>query len=398
MTALTSQSTLPTAHRADPVGRAKELRSLIEADAARATAQGAVTEEVMAAIVADGLHWMQVPTCLGGKEVDVRTAYEVIEALSYADGSTGWSFMANAGTLALLGMYLDDDGAAEVFADRSTLAAGMFGVPRGTAVSEDGGYRASGRFSFGSGSAHAHWILGAFRELDAAGAHLRHDNGLPRMIVGAVPVERVEFLGNWDVLGLQATASGDYQIPEQHVDTRFTWEFFTAELRRGGPMYRMGPNFVPCIDHASFSTGAARRALDEMAAIAIDKRRPGRPRLVDDKVFLYDYARAEGAMMAGRAYVLEALHELEQAALADRVTPRLKAAARLATTFAAESAIAAGQFCYRYAGSSGLRNGTVLQQCFRDLQASAAHVFTDHNSWVDAESVLMGVESPTLHL
>jgi len=47
--------------------------------------------------------WMQVPACLGGGELDVRTSYKIIETLAYADGSTGWSFMANAGTLALLG-------------------------------------------------------------------------------------------------------------------------------------------------------------------------------------------------------------------------------------------------------------------------------------------------------
>jgi hypothetical protein len=48
-----------------------------------------------------------------------------------------------------------------------------------------------------------------------------------------------------------------------------------------------------------------------------------------------------------------------------------------------------------HAGSAGLRNGGAIPACFRDISASEAHVFTDHNSWADAAAaILNGRRSP----
>lgn len=375
---------------------AESLFAFLEAGVERSLADHNVVPESIEALHSSGLFRMQVPECLGGGEVDSHVAFDVVERISQLDGSLGWTYMAGANILGTMGAFLGEKAVDEVFADPSALAAGQV-APRGVASAVDGGYLIEGQFGFASGSASATWMIGGFREM-SGGEPVRLESGLPSVVVAVVPVGNVEMLGNWDVLGLEATGSVDYRVPEQFVAETFTWPLFTSGPRRGGPVYRMGVNGLTCIDHSAFSLGVARRALDEIATIAISKRRAGRHRLVDDPVFQTEYAANEADLGAARAFALEALSDLEQAAIADEVDLRVRARARLATTYAARTAVRVTSFAYRYSGSIGLRNGSTIQQCFRDLTASEAHVFTDHSSWGDAAIALLGVAPPSLFL
>lgn len=357
-------------------------------------------ENIPAATVEDlhesGLMRMRVPACLGGGEVDARTAYDAVERLSYLDGATGWTFMAGANLLGLAGAFLADDAVEEVMSDPRSCLAGQV-APRGRAECTGAGYRVEGSFGFGSGSRHSNYMLGGFRET-RDGEQVRLANGVPNVLVGVVSSRQITFEGNWDVLGLQATGSVDYSVVPHELPAGFTWPLFTGKPRRGGGFYRMGIFGITAIDHSAFSLGVARRALDDVATMAVEKKRPGRAKLVDDPVFQFEYAQAEASLRAARAFVLDAIGELEQAAHADEVTLAQRAAARLAATHAARTGIEVTGVAYRYSGSTGLRNGSAVQQCIRDLTASEAHVFTDHNSWRDTAVALLGAAPDTLFL
>ena len=240
-------------------------------------------------------------------------------------------------------------------------------------------------------------MMGGFREM-RDGEPVRTAMGMPNVLAAVIPREHVEFLGNWDVLGLQATDSLDYRIPEQIIDAGFTWPLFTGAPRRGASFYRMGIFGITAIDHSGFSIGVARRALDDVAALAVGKRRAGRVTLADDPIFQSEYAQAEASLRAARAFVIEAITDLEQAAAQDAVTQQLRARARLAASHAARTSIEVTGVAYRFSGSTGLRNGSAMQQCLRDLTASEAHVFTDHNSWRDTGSALLGTAPADLFL
>jgi alkylation response protein AidB-like acyl-CoA dehydrogenase len=306
--------------------------------------------------------------------------------------------MATALTTGLMGVYLGEDAAAEVFANPRALSAGQV-APRGTAVREaSGGVRVQGDFVFSSGSAHANWMMGGFREIDAAGEPVRLPSGMPNLLLALVPKSRCEMDQDWNVLGLEATGSVNYRIPEQVIGAEFVWPLIDAEQRRGGAIYRMGAFGLTNIAHSAFSVGVARRALQEIAAIAPTKKRAGRPTpLIEDPVFQSDYGMAEAALSAARAGALQALSSFQQAAFADSVTTQHRARARLASSHAARTAVEVVAIAHRFAGSAGLRNGTAINQCFRDISASEAHVFTDHGSWVEASAALLtGTASPFL--
>jgi alkylation response protein AidB-like acyl-CoA dehydrogenase len=378
----------------DLLGEMRAIAPLIEASAARNEAAVTLCSEVVDALHERSLFRILAPASLGGFEVGVREAYEIIEEASRADGATGWSYMAGAIYLAVAGAFLPDEGAEAVLADPRAVAAGQV-APLGTAIPADGGWAVEGKFGFASGGVHSTWFYGGFRE-ERDGETVMLESGLPNIIVGLLPAASVEPLGNWDVIGLVGTGSIDYRVPPQVVPEAFTFPLFTATPRRGHPRFRMGLAGLTCIGHCAFATGVARRALDELAAVARTKRRLGRANLIDDPLFQATYAKAEGQLAAARTFALTAIEALEAAAVADAVTPQTRAMARLATTHTAEAALEVAGTAFRFSGSIGLRNGSVLQRCYRDLSAGEQHVFTDFNTYRDAGRLLLGVGPDTL--
>lgn len=341
-----------------------------------------------------GLFWLQVPRCLGGGEADADVAFSSYESLARIDGSLAWTVMATAHTTAMMGAYLGDNAVADIFASPRALSAGQL-APRGTAIREGNSFRIRGEFGFASGSSHASWLMGGYREITQSGETVRDSTGRPTIIVAVVPRSAAVLSNDWNVLGLKATRSVDYVVPEQVVDVEYTWELGSGQPLRGGSMYGIGPFGLGCIAHSSFSVGVARRALDEIAHMARTKRRAGRPVLVEDPVFQTEYGKYEALLGSARAYAIETICALQDAATRDAVEPQHRGRARLATSHSARTGFEATEFAHRYAGSAGLRNGSTVQQCFRDISASEAHVFTDHNSWADAAAaILTGKSSP----
>src|SRR5262245_57427686 len=99
----------------DLPARARSLRPLIEAEAQESERLGTTTKPVVDAVAEQGLFQTMVPRVCGGQEAPIARALEVIEELSYADGSTGWSVMANITSSALAALYCGDDAIAAMF-------------------------------------------------------------------------------------------------------------------------------------------------------------------------------------------------------------------------------------------------------------------------------------------
>lgn len=379
----------------DPVETARSLSELIRESAAESEQQCFLADGVVEALRRGGLFATLVPSCLGGLEADPVTAIEVVAEVSRSDGSTGWTLMANMVTSAIAGAYLGDEAVERIFAEGPHVPCAGQLAPKGVAVWEDGRWRIQGRFGFGSGSRHAQWMLGGFREIRDGEAE-RLENGLPSVLGVFVPRSGVKLLGNWDVLGLAATGSYDYEIVDQHAAAPFAFPLFTARPQRGGPLYLLGVHGLTAVSHAGFALGVARRALDELADLARTKRRLGQDLLVAGPTFQRDFAQAEATLRSARAYVREAFGSIHRAAASDEITLEQRADIRMATTHATESAATVVGFAYRAAGSDALRNGSVLQRCFRDVNAGTQHLFVDEKTMVDAARVLLAQADPAL--
>ena len=222
-----------------------------------------------------GLFWMLIPKRYGGGGTDIVTAFKVIQEISRADGSTGWAFMANSCSAAVAAGFMNTEGGQEIFGEPNRgITAGMI-VPTGTAVRVDGGYRVNSRYQFASGSAHASWIGAGFVVTDEDGNPILDANGEPDCRIAFLPREEIEFLGNWDVMGMVGTGSYDYAVHDRFVPDKYTMETFATDPTQEEPVFQLGLLGIGVGGHAPVALGLAQRALQEIAGIVSTKVRPG---------------------------------------------------------------------------------------------------------------------------
>ena len=127
-----------------------------------------------------------VPASIGGGEADPSVQIDVIEEMAYSDGSTGWAVMASMTAMGTFLSVLSDVGVDLVLKSENYVCAGAV-APPGQAFPADGGYRISGRFSFGSGTAHAGWMIGGYTVLGPDRQPLMNELGEPQVLFGLVP-------------------------------------------------------------------------------------------------------------------------------------------------------------------------------------------------------------------
>jgi indole-3-acetate monooxygenase len=142
----------------------RALAPLIREHADRIESERRLPEPVVRALTEVGVFRHFVPRALGGAEADPITFCRAVEELVRADGSTGWIAML-CGSYGLLGGLLPEEAAREVYADPGAIVAGAL-APTGIARLVPGGYRLSGRWSFGSGIEHSTWVLASCRLFD----------------------------------------------------------------------------------------------------------------------------------------------------------------------------------------------------------------------------------------
>lgn len=386
-----------------PLERARAVAPILAANAQRAEDERTLPPESVEALAEAGLFRLALPCELGGEEADFATAIAVWEEVSRADGSAGWTLMANGSGAAAASAYLSDDAVAKIFGgDEAATVGGQF-APRGTGLREGEGYRVTGSYSFGSGSAHSRYVSAGFIPLENGGPRML-ENGLPDMRVGFVPREQVEFTDGWHVMGLQGTGSFDYEVRGLLIPDGFHFPLFGREPRRGGETFRavFRLNMMPMTGagHAAFALGVGRRALDEIRAIATTRQRMGDPTpLAGRLTFQKEFVQAEAKLRAARLLVLDAFAELLATSRSGATeTAEQRALVRAAATFATDAAREACDFAHLRAGTVAIRDGSVLQRCFRDIHTGSQHAFIGEKVYTDSATVLLGTVTDVVGL
>ena len=132
---------------------AAALGPAIETAADRIEAERRLPDELVEQLRSAGVFRIAFPAAWGGPEMGIVDQCRLIEGLAYHDAATAWVVMicSDSGHYAA---RLDEVVARELYPSLDLLTAGFL-MPAGQATRVDGGYRVSGRWSFGSGSLHA---------------------------------------------------------------------------------------------------------------------------------------------------------------------------------------------------------------------------------------------------
>jgi indole-3-acetate monooxygenase len=200
----------------------------------------------------------------------------------------------------------------------------------------------------------------------------------------------VEFLGNWDVMGLAGTGSYDYAVSERVVPDEFTFLITTPTQYRGGSLYGLGVMGMTSAGHAGFALGVTRRAIDEVLSLAGRKQRMGHATPVAGiERFQYELGAHAAKARAARTFVYDAFSSIQNAlAPGEMISPANLAILRQATTYATHVSSEVVDFAYHWSGADGIRPG-VMQRLWRDTHTSTQHIFVDDSTFTDAGKQLL---------
>jgi alkylation response protein AidB-like acyl-CoA dehydrogenase len=369
--------------------RARDLRGLIESEAAKPENASTMSPVVVEALRQRGLFWLLVPKLLGGHDVATVTFIEMVEELAGSDAATAWSLMANSVATMVAATYSSDAHVERMFGGGRLPIMSSTYAPTGKATFADGHYRCAGTHNWGTGIGHADWVSGANVVMEN-GAPVMQADGKPKIVGAFLRKDQVRLAGNWDVVGLQATGSFDYQVPEQDVPADWTFNQYWTEPQRPSRSANLGTLVVVCGGHTAVMLGIARRSLHEAALMGSRKKRLySTDCIANTPVFQNDFLRHEALFQAARALTLDVFAEADRLAdagqpLSDLQIQRI----RQTTTWTHQVCKEVVNYAFGSV-SSALRNPSVLGKCLSDVAVAAHHIIAGPMSLIEAAPAII---------
>jgi len=332
-------------------------------------------DEVIEAVRASGLFSMMVPKQYGGYELDVDTFFEVVLILSAADPAMGW----------IIGFYIEhafwlaafpDEVQDEVYGDADhVLAPVALNIAGGTATPVDGGYKVTGRWSWGTGIVHSTWVVAGCMAMDAAGG------ASPMMFL--LPRHDVDAIDTWHIAGMCGTGSQDFAIDDVFVPTNRAVSFLALldgssgmTDRYDAPLYSM-----PLIPILSFAAGLPCLGAARSACAAFADQ-------VKSKIEATGAVKGEGnfSRIAEASLSIDTAELLMRDVLADMMLRRGDASTEERSTWASKVTHAvfmcrdATQTIASLVGASGAMLDNPIQRCARDVSTASNHVIFERES------------------
>ena len=251
--------------------------------------------------------------------------------------------------------------------ERSSIRAG-----RGVAV--EGGYRATGRWGFASGSRHAAWLGAHVPIFEPDGAPRMNPNGRPFVRTVLFPKTSAKIIDNWQVIGLRGTGSDSYAVEDLFVPLKYTASRDNqAERREPGLLYKFTSGMVYAMGFSNVSLGIARGALEAFIVLARDKiPRGARNPLRQNNVIQAQVAQCEARLRSCRAFIHATLREMWDAAeRTGDFLPEQHARLRLASTWAIQQSRDVVAAVYSAAGATAIFNENPFERRLRDMHAGS---------------------------
>lgn len=334
--------------------------------------------ETLEELVAAGVLRMLQPKRCGGGEAHPLEFYEVVRTLAGACGSTGW-------VASVLGVHpwhvglFPEAAQDDVYgADPDTVVCSAY-APVGRLEPVPGGYELTGRWSFSSGSDHAHWAL--------LGALLPGADGRPEFVTTLVPRADFRVVDVWDVVGLRGTGSNDVVVDRAFVPAHRTLAHRDQQSLRGpgqevnpGPLYRMPFASVFTTAVTAPVVGAVSGCLEAYLSTMRERVRvsPAGGRFAEDPYAQVAVARASSEVEAATLLMDRNVGDLYDLAVRGEEIPMaLRLRTRRDQVLGTERALGAIDLLFKTAGGNSLHRGNPIERAWRDAHAGSVHVAND---------------------
>jgi indole-3-acetate monooxygenase len=384
----------------EPLQSARRVAPMAAEMARASERERALPRELVDELREAGLLHLCLPRSLGGGEAEPCELILALEELARGDGAAGWCAMV-ASTSCLLGAYLPTGRGEEIFGGGRNVLAGVF-APRGRAARRERDYLVSGRWPFVSGVGHCDWLMAGCLVFGAGdgGAPEALESGAPDVRLMLMARERVEVLDTWSVAGLCGTGSHDIAVDGVEVPHELGVSLFTQRPLHDGALYAFPLFGLLALGICAVALGIARGALDELSALAREKRpAPGARALAERTTIQAAVARAEGGLRAARAFVLEQSEEAWQAALdGGALSEEHRLGLRLAATHGTWAAAEAVTAAYHAGGGGAIYLDSPLQRRMRDVNVATQHIMVAPATWELTGRLLLGLPTDTAQL
>ena len=235
-----------------------------------------------------------------------------------------------------------------------------------------GGHRLSGRWGFASGCDHAQWML----------LHgMVKGSGPPEPRMFLVPIDQVEIVDDWHVLGLCGTGSKSIVVKDTIVPAAFSVSIHElktgtapgAAVHAGNPLYRTPRNMLALFSLSTVIVGLAERAVAEFVEFTRERQSRG-VRVADleamQLMVAEASAQAETAALIGEHTIDRAMTSSSPAGDHRRACGVVAAQCVLfdaACAFRRQADLRGGRRRRALASNP-------LQEIFRDTMAASAHL------------------------
>jgi indole-3-acetate monooxygenase len=383
---------MTTTHTWTVLDNVRALAAEIDARAGEIAALRRLPPDLVAKLKASGAFSMPMPRAWGGPEMTPREQCEVYEVLGAADAAVAWCVKIGSDT----GYYaslMDEAAARALFGSIDCVTAGQV-PPNGRAERIDGGYRVSGRWTFGSGTTHADVIIGGCLVTKNGQPVMTEKGPVTRVI--AAPASSFEVLDTWHSTGLAGSGSNDYQTSDLFVPDAHTFELDEASTRPE-PLYCYSGMFLA--SWHGVALGLTKHAIDAALAIVNGKLSIFPPPPVPlrqrphARVAL---ATAEMHWRAARAFTYDAIDELwEEATTTGQVSPERRRAMMESLSFSFRTARQVAQDMYDLAGTTAVfATKSPLDRLLRDAITMSQHLLLGDAYFEMIGGAILGEPSP----
>jgi alkylation response protein AidB-like acyl-CoA dehydrogenase len=374
------------------IERARALQPLIAREADEIERTRRLTPPVVSALIENGLYRVLSPQSLGGAEAPPEVFMQMLEEVAKADASTAWC-LGQCAVCAMTAAYLEADAAREIFATPNGILA--WGAIAHEVQVVPGGYRATGRWNFASGSRQASWLGAHVQVVEADGTRRRKPNGAPEIRTILFPVESATMHDVWDVIGLNGTGTDSYSVDDLFIPEKFAvLRDDPAALREEGPLYRLTTYTMFGLGFAAVSLGVARATLDAAIDLARGKAPIGLKAMRDNNAVQGAIGRTEGNLRAARAYLYATANEAwRDLTRTGSLTENHRMALRLASTWTIHRAASVVDAAYHMAGATAVFSANKFERRFRDMHAITQQIQARDTHYEDVGKAILGTPS-----
>jgi 3-hydroxy-9,10-secoandrosta-1,3,5(10)-triene-9,17-dione monooxygenase len=356
------------------IQRAKSIAPALSVNANGCEAARQVLPESIRLMVEAGLFRILQPSRVHGYEMSLRTFADTVTIISEACSSSGWVLGVVGAHHWCMGAF-PETAQEEIFGDRQdALIAGTLSW-QGVATAVDGGYRVNGRWQFGSGVDHSHWVM-----LGCADPETRAP-----LVHVVVPRADIEIDDTWHVMGMCGTGSKDvitrdiFVPAHRTIDTR---SFFMGRSphvsRHPTNLYRLPADSILGVLGPTSLLGMSKAALRTFVNRTRERRvvvtGARKSEHVPTQIRL---AESAGEIQCADLLLHDGLLECERIMADPAYTAEQRTRIKWQGAYATELCRRAVGRLFAGSGAHSIYNESEMQVAFRNINVAANHASLD---------------------